>query len=77
MFKNFPIEKNVPVPMRGRGEYQECAMRMEKGDSILVETNSQRTSLRSAMKSLGYRVTTRTVYSEKGKPIGARIWRTK
>ncbi len=65
------IDKNIPVPRKYHRMdiWNEVAINMDVGDSVLVEDMSKRASLTNALKRSGYEVTTRS----EGKQF--RVWR--
>ena len=58
-YEEHPIEKDLPVPERGKGtgRNQRLAAKMEVGDSVLIEEN-RANSLASCIKKLGGRAIT-------------------
>ncbi len=67
---NIMIEKNVPLPGKWKGKWQEIVKTMAIKDSFQVEDENQRQAATKAMKTLNYCYTTRKNNE------GYRIWRT-
>ena len=66
------IEKSIPIPRKyGHGKWTLLAEQMDVGDSVLVRSQSDRSSLTTAMKSRGFKLTTRSEND------GYRVWRIK
>ncbi len=80
------IEKNVPMPKRGRGKYGRLAAEMAVGDSVLFThisenrfqpmqlANTQASNLIRNLKALGFDGEMRKMADE---PTQIRVWRTK
>ena len=80
------IEKNVPMPKRGRGKYGRLAAEMAVGDSVLFThipekgfqpmqfANTQASNLIRNLKALSYDGQMRKMADE---PTQYRVWRTK
>ena len=58
-YKEHPIEKDIPVPERGKGtgRNQRLAAKMEVGDSVLIDEN-RAGALANCIKKLGGRAIT-------------------
>lgn len=80
---NLKIEKNVPIPgaRSVRANWKYLAEQMKVGDSILIKAEneqqaiSQRQSLKTAMRNLGYKPLQRQV--TRGDHTRFRVWRIK
>lgn len=66
------IEKAIPIPPSkpARSEMGRLAKQMQAGESVVVDTPSQRDTLRSLIYRVGGKVVTRKVQG------GYRVWRT-
>lgn len=67
---NIIIEKNVPLPGKALGKWQDIVKTMLPKDSFQVANENSRQAATKAMKTLGYCYTTRKNNE------GYRIWRT-
>ena len=71
-FNGFRIDKSIPIPTIARhSKWKSLLVRMEVGDSVLLENDAQRASLASAARAMKMSLSTRT----EGERI--RVWRTK
>lgn len=64
------IEKGIKIPKRGKSRWAKCAS-MKIGDSVLVGSNAEATSLRQVYRKIGWR------FSERKVDGGTRVWRIK
>lgn len=62
------IERGIKLPKRGKTKWAPCAY-MKVGDSVLVSSNAEATSLRQVFKSWKF--------SERKVNGGTRVWRIK
>lgn len=62
------IERGIKLPKRGKTKWAPCAS-MKVGDSVLVASNAEATSLRQVFKSWKF--------SERKVNGGTRVWRIK
>ena len=74
MYGKLKIEKGIPIPPRTNGVRGKTATslisEMEVGDSILVDTHNQRTTMIALAHRKGVKVVSRKMND------GYRIWRT-
>lgn len=80
------IEKGIPIPSQGRGQYKRIADEMEVGDSVLfvdkdygykkeyAEENA--TKLTSALRKKGMKACQRIMKKSDNEPTETRVWRT-
>lgn len=64
------VEKGIKIPHRGKSKWAPCAS-MKIGDSVLVGSNAEATSLRQVYRKIGWRFCERKVEG------GTRVWRIK
>tara|TARA_R100001510_G_scaffold8875_1_gene6822 strand:+ start:235 stop:441 length:207 start_codon:yes stop_codon:yes gene_type:complete len=57
----FEIEKNIPIPKKKFGKWDELARKMEVGDSVLFEGQNDSTAFYIAAKNLGKKTTQRKI----------------
>jgi hypothetical protein len=75
------IEKNIPMPIRAvnkpRAEKYPELRQLEVGDSFMVPVGASALAnhTRRVAKDTGCKFVVRSVFSEAGADIGARVWR--
>jgi len=57
----FEIEKNIPIPKRIFGKWDDLASKMEVGDSVLFEKTNEASAFYLAAKRLGKKTTQRKI----------------
>ena len=66
----YKIEKNIPISKHGKtGKWSSIGKQMEIGDSVLVNSRKEATSISIALKKTGYKGVTRKVDN------GIRVWK--
>ena len=79
------IEKGIPIPSQGRGQYKRLADEMEVGDSVLFIdqdygykeefANTMATKLIMALKKSGMKGCQRIMKKSDTEPTETRVWR--
>ena len=76
MNEDFKIEKDIPIHNYSKkAQYDDLISRMEVGDSVLIELQTDVDQLRDAAKRQSKKVSARTAKDDPG--YAFRVWRIK